>query len=176
MLLPPVHREKNPFFHRFMTAADHDSVTFFLSLPYCFHWSTVLLNIYSYISNSPSCQFIFILFWMPPSPSFLTKTSSKAMSHPTLIFFRFCQVFFWAVGILLRKPNDVEDYTMMRFFSPFFLSLSTTNCAFYLHLTSISPGRKANPLQRHIQSGNIVLYIYFKTGRIASGSFFFHQL
>lgn len=61
MFLPPVHREKNPFFHRFMTAANHDSATFSLSLSHFFHWSTIILNICCYISNSPRCQFIFYI-------------------------------------------------------------------------------------------------------------------
>lgn len=61
VFLPPVHREKNPFFHRFMTAANHDSATFSLPFSHFFHQSTIILNICCYISNAPSCQFIFCI-------------------------------------------------------------------------------------------------------------------
>lgn len=59
---------------------------------------------------------------------------------------------------------------------PFLLSSSRTNCAFYLHLTPTSLGRKGNSLQRHFKSSNIFLQIYFKTGWIASSSLFFQGM
>lgn len=88
MFLPPVHRERNPFFHTYMT--DHDSATFSTSLSYLY-WSTILLNIYCYTSNSPVvCSFL-MLFWMPHLPLSLRRPVLR-LRH---IQHQFCLGFFF---------------------------------------------------------------------------------